>query len=257
MVISWGAGSSPCVCVGQRPMGCRVAARERKMRFVLLGIALLGLPCNAAAAQLPSALVEQVAGAIAGPELLDYVSPGQVVQLGPSGTIILAYLDSCTRELITGGEVTIGLHGSQVKGGEIKRENPPCNRTAVSTAMTSDAAGAVFRGRPTEKRVAESWRASIHSQSPIFEISESGTMVLKRIDQPGERYEIAVSPASLVKGRFYDLAAGDRRLKPGGRYEVSLGANRLILQVDQAAFTDGPLLARLVRLTPPKADASR
>ena len=228
------------------------------MRFVLVGVALLGLPGNLVAAQLPSALVENVTGAIAGPELLDYVSPGQVVQLGPSGTIILAYLESCTRETITGGEVTIGLHSSQVRGGEIKRENPPCNRTAVSTAVTSDAGGAVFRGRPTEKRAAESRRVSIHSQSPIFEISESGTMVLKRIDRAGEQYEIAVSPGSLVKGRFYDFAAGDRRLKPGGRYEVSLGANRLILEVDHLAYTDGPLLARLVRLTPPaKADPSR
>ena len=76
-------------------------------------------------------------------------------------------------------------------------------------------------------------------------------MTLKRIDRAGEQYEIAVSPGSLVKGRFYDLAAGNRRLKPGGKYEVSLGANRLILEVDQLAFTDGPLLARLVRLTPP------
>lgn len=220
------------------------------MRFLLVGIALLGLPGNAAAAQLPSALVEQVTGALAGPELLDYVSPGQVVQLGKSGTLILAYLESCTRELIIGGEVTVGLHSSQVKGGEIKRENPPCNRTAVSTAVTSDAGGAVFRGPPTDKRAAETSRAAIHSQSPIFEISAPGTMMLKRIDRPGEQYEIDVSPGSLVKGKFYDLAAGNRRLKPGGRYEVSLGESRLILEVDQLAFSDGPLLARLVRLTP-------
>jgi hypothetical protein len=221
------------------------------MRFVLIGIALLGLPGNLKAAQLPSALVENVTGAIAGPELLEYVSPGQVVQLGPSGTIILAYLESCTRETITGGEVTIGLHSSQVKGGEIKRENPPCNRAAASSSITSDAGGAVFRSRPTEKRAADSRRATIYSLSPIFEIGDHGTMILKRIDQPGEQYEIVVSPDSLVKGRFYDFAAGNGRLKAGGRYEVSLGANRLVFEVDQSAHADGPLLARLVRLTPP------
>jgi hypothetical protein len=228
------------------------------MRFVLICIALLGLPGNLEAAQLPSALVENVTGAIAGPEFLDYVSPGQVIQLGTSGTIVLAYLESCTRETITGGELTIGLHSSQVTGGEIKRETPPCNRAAVSTAATSDAGGAVFRSRPPEKRAADSRRVSIHSLSPIFEISDHGTMLLKRIDRPGEQYEIAVSPGSLVKGKFYDFAVGNGPLKAGGKYEVSFGANQLILEVDHLAYTDGPLLARLVRLTSPaKGNPSR
>ena len=223
------------------------------MRVVLICIALLGLPRSVEAAQPPSALVESVNGAIVGAEYLDYVSPGQVIQLGASGMIVLAYLDSCTRETITGGEVTVGMQVSQVKGGEIRRDNPPCSNAAVSptNSANSDYGGSVFRSRPTVKRSTDGKRALIYSLSPVFETGDYGTMVLERVDQPGERYEVALSPASLVKGRFYDFAVGNARLKPGGRYEVSLGANRLVFEVDESANAGGPLLARLVRLTPP------
>ena len=221
------------------------------MRFALICISLLGLPCRAEAAPPPSALVENVTGSNVGVEFLDYVSPGQRIQLGASGKIVLAYLDSCTRETITGGEVTIGTRSSQVKGGEIRRENPPCSSAAVALPNSnSEHAGAVFRSRPTAKRPTDPKRSSIYSLSPVFETGDHGTMVLERIDQSGERYEIVISPSSLVKGRFYDFAAANMRLKAGAKYAVSLGANRLIFEVDKSANASGPLLARLVRLTP-------
>lgn len=224
---------------------------ERNIRLGLICIAMLGLSRHVEAAQPPSALIESISETtIAGIELLDYVSPGQVIQLGTSGTIILAYLESCVRETIIGGEVTVGTHSSQVKGGKVKREKPQCSSATLSDSRTLDIAGATFRSRPTDKGSAEYRRTAIYSLSPIFEIGDYGTMILRRIDQPGERYEIVVSPSSLVKTRFYDFTVANGRLRAGGRYEVSLGAHQLIFEVDESASADGPLLSRLVRLTP-------
>jgi hypothetical protein len=218
---------------------------------------LQGLPRSVEAAALPSALIESVSGGISGAELLDYVSPGQVIQLGASGSLILAYLETCVRETITGGEVTIGMHASQVRGGEIKREFPPCSTANVSDWRALNSAGTVFRSGPLDKRLAKPKRSAIYSLSPIFEIADHGIMLLKRIDQPGEQYEVVVSPSSLIRGRFYDFAAGNARLKAGGRYEVSLGVNRLVFEVDETANAEGPLLARLVRLTSSKITRGR
>lgn len=202
------------------------------------------------AAQPPSAIVESITGNIAGAEVLDYVSPGQVIQLGNSGTIVLAHLESCMRETITGGEVTVGMHSSQVKGGRVSRENARCSSVAVSDSRTSYSAGAVFRSRLTDKRSTGSNRTAIYSLSPMFEINDYGTMIVRRIDQPGEQYEIVVSPTSLVKARFYDFATTNGRLKAGGSYEVSLAADWVVFEVDESANADG-LLSRLVRLAPP------
>lgn len=214
------------------------------MRFVLVVLSLLGLSHETRAAELPSALVENIAGVVRGPETLDYVAPGQVIELGSSGTIVLAYLETCVRETIMGGEVTIGQHSSQVKGGDIKRDRPPCNSVAITNPATSSYAGTTFRSRSVARR------ASVHSLTPIFEVSDPGSIVLKRMDQPNGRPDVVIAPGALIKGKFYDFAAVNKQLEAGGLYEVSVGERRLVFQVDQAANADGPLLARLVRLTP-------
>lgn len=223
---------------------------QRGVQFALTCIALLGLSGGVEAGKLPSALIESITGTIAGVELLDYVSPGQVIQLGASGKIVLAYLEGCMRETITGGEVTVGLHGSLVKGGKVDREKPQCSSATVSDPRISESAGTVFRNRQTDKRTAEHKRKTIYSLSPIFEIGDLGTMIVRRIDKPDEQYEVIILSSSLTRMRFYDFAAANGKLKAGAKYEVSLGANRLVFEIDELAHADGPLLSRLVRLSP-------
>jgi hypothetical protein len=237
------------------PLRGKASSAQRPIRLALICIALLGWSRGVEAGQPPSALVEAITGIVAGAELLDYVSPGQVIQLGNSGIVVLSYLDSCLRETITGGEVTVGMRSSQVKGGKVNREKPQCSSGEVSDSRSLGSAGAVFRGRPKDRRLAESKRTTIYSLSPLFEINDYGTMIIRRIDQPGERYEIIVSPNSLIKARFYDFAAANGRLIAGGRYEVSLGESRLVIEVDESANADGPLLSPLVRLLPSKTES--
>ena len=75
----------------------------------------------ALAAQIPVALVEEVSGAPAGVEFMDYVETGKTIELGARGGIVLSYLNSCVRETISGGTVTVGTDQSDVQGGKVAR----------------------------------------------------------------------------------------------------------------------------------------
>jgi hypothetical protein len=58
---------------------------------------------------------------------MDYVRVGQIIRLGPYGTIVLSYKASCVREMITGGIVTIGTERSYVRSGEIRTLGTQCD----------------------------------------------------------------------------------------------------------------------------------
>jgi hypothetical protein len=75
----------------------------------------------AASPQSPVALIEDIAGNPPDIQFMDYVQPGQVINLGAQDTIVLGYLKSCWRETITGGTVTVGQERSDVKGGMVER----------------------------------------------------------------------------------------------------------------------------------------
>ena len=95
----------------------------------------------------PVALVENVVG-YTGPQVMDYLHDGQVVRLGPYDTIVLSYLNSCVRETITGGIVTVGINHSDVQGGNVTRSKADCPDRMSSLTRNSELelAGRVFRG---------------------------------------------------------------------------------------------------------------
>ena len=81
-------------------------------------IALLALAAGmspALAGPIPVALVEEVSGAPAGVEFMDYVETGKTIELGARGGIVLSYLNSCVRETINGGTVKVGTDQSDVQ----------------------------------------------------------------------------------------------------------------------------------------------
>ena len=71
----------------------------------------------------------------------------KVIRLGPDQTLVLSYKDSCVRETITGGTVTIGTDQSEVRSGEVTRMRGPClvGRVDVSNGEFS-VGGRSFRG---------------------------------------------------------------------------------------------------------------
>jgi hypothetical protein len=217
------------------------------MRIVALtSAALLGWT-TVAAAQAPTAIVESAKGQVVGAEFMDYVTSGQVIKLGASGSVVLAYLASCVRETITGGVVIVGTEESRVSLGEIAREKSSCDPQQSQVPVNaSSGGGMVFRGR--EQPATAQRRVTVFSLTPLIDVGDSGKLTIERTDKPGERYETTLAKNSLVKQKFYDLAAAGTELKPGGIYLATFGTRKALFKVDQLATAGGPPLGRLLRL---------
>src|SRR5882757_3301312 len=115
---------------------------------VVGSVGFTGLAAAQAQAQVPVAVVEDVQGPVTGAEFMDYVAPGKVIKLGPAGTIVLGYMQSCRRETITGvGTVIVGTEESMVHLGEVKAGKMDCdtNRPHMSNRQTGDSAAMVVR----------------------------------------------------------------------------------------------------------------
>ena len=93
------------------------------------------------------ALIESLAGQSQRVELMKYAHAGQVIRLGPDQTLVLSYRDSCVRETITGGTVTIGTDQSEVRAGEVTRMGGQCvvGRVDITDGQVS-VGGRSFRG---------------------------------------------------------------------------------------------------------------
>ena len=208
----------------------------------------------------PTALVEDVTSATAGVEFMDYVGPGQVIELKPRDVLVLSYLKSCAHETITGGTVAIGAEQSEVTGGKISRSKVPCDGGKMKlTSQQASASGAsAFRlqsadGEPT-----------LYALPPMIQVpkvlmSDSRTLVIQRLDRPGQRVEVKIDQ-DLAPGSFYDLAKTDMEpLARGGKYSASLGGRSITFTVDAKAKMVAkfgnksgkvPVISRLLRFTP-------
>lgn len=200
--------------------------------------------CSLASAAAPVAIVED--SSLSDPGAMDYLDQGRVLTLKPGDRIILGYLNSCIREEIQGGTVTIGATESNVSGSKVKRSVIPCGGTAqLSQAQAGKSGAMVFRRAPGKSGTgAASAEPSITvpSLSPVLRPSiASGTMKLQRLDRPGEPVTLPGSE------RVADLQALGIRLAAGGVYRVTAGQKSAVFRIDPAANdTGGALLTRLV-----------
>lgn len=196
----------------------------------------------------PTALVEDVRSATAGVQFMDYVGSGQVIKLAPSDTLVLSYLQSCEQEMITGGTVTVGTQQSAVQGGRIVRSKTPCDggKIRLSDAEASKSAASAFRLQSAETEITLYARVPI-VQFPKMLASDDRTLVIRRVDRPGERHTIKISDASAAKG-FYDLGKANLSLTRGGVYMASLGGQNVPFRIDANAQSGpAPIASRLLR----------
>ena len=218
-------------------------------RLFAAAVALLGL-AGPVAAQGPVAVVEDVQGKVTGAEFMDYVAPGKVIKLGADSTVVIGYMKSCWRETISGiGTVIIGQEQSMVHLGDIKSTKVDCDAHArLVDQSTGESAATIVRSLTVPPPPAAS-RLTLHGLSPMVETHGHGRLVVERLDVQGERYEVDLSAASVIHGRFYDFARNGTALQPGGTYAVSLGSQRRVIVVDRgAAPGPAPVISRLVRL---------
>ena len=207
----------------------------------------------AAASQSPIAVVEDVTGSPGGIQIMDYVTPGQVIKLGPADSVVLGYLTSCARETITGGTVTVGTEHSDIIGGKVQRKTIQCQggKMELTRPLADKSSAMVMREiRPGYKKEVQP-QLTLYGRSPIVEVKPIGALSIERIDAPGERLDIILSDAELVHGRFLDLAASGVALAAGGIYKARVGMREIVFKIDRAAQTGHtPIAGRLLQLQP-------
>lgn len=216
---------------------------------VLLGT-MIALAGAATAAERPSALVESISIPIKGVEAMDYLTPGMVVELGPSAVLVIDYLASCVRETITGGTATIGAAQSTVDKGKVTRRRVECDGAELQlTAAQSDQGGvAVYRSAlggtgPDGLPQAD---LTIRSRVPFIATKLTGTIRMERLDQQEPALEFPITGTGRVG---VDLGRSQVQLAPGGLYRVTLGQRSLVFRVaPDAVSTETALVARLVPL---------
>jgi hypothetical protein len=223
----------------------------------MIGISHLkaaGLLVLTAAAQAPVAVVEDVTGGPSGIQFMDYVEPGQVIRLGAHDTIVLGYLKSCWHETITGGTVTVGTELSAIVGGDVARSKIACEggKMMLTAELADKSAVMAFRPAPNRQSAAPSRpEFTLYGLSPVVEVKPGGTLVIERVDQPGERHELILSGMQLLHGKFLDLARAGVVLTAGGIYRATAGTRQMVFKIDPSAQSgESPIAGRLIRLQP-------
>jgi hypothetical protein len=132
----------------------------RKQTGFALAAAMLGLTGFAtlfadALAVIPAfageaavALIEGLTSPSQRVELMTYAHVGQVIHLNADQTVVLSYRDTCIRETITGGTITIGTGQSEVRSAaSLERVQNTCGLRKVDVDQTEVIGGRAFRGR--------------------------------------------------------------------------------------------------------------
>ena len=186
----------------------------------------------------PVAIIEE-AGPGAPVTLFSYLTEGQIIELGATAEVLIAYLRSCVQERVLGGVVTIGRERSQVVGGRRSTNVLDCGnpQAALSPAEAERAAVLVMR-KPTPPAP----QLLLTSTSPFIAPRSPATLVrLNRLDRNEPVLTLALN------GGVADLAAAGETLDRGATYRVEAGAASIVVKIaENAQRGDGPILLRLL-----------
>jgi hypothetical protein len=84
-------------------------------------------------------------------------------------------------------------------------------------------------------------------QLPKVLPSDSRTLIIRRIDRPGERHELKIDEA-VTGATFYDLANVNLTLTCGAIYSVTLDGHKMTFAIDpKAKSLPAPVVSRLLR----------
>ena len=203
---------------------------------LLLGAASFTQP---AAAGDPVAMVEDVSGKPMGVAVMDYLSTGKVIQLGVADRLVISYFHSCTREEITGGVVTI--RADQSDGGNLHLTTEQAAKSGVVVFRAPPKPGGQTAEIPIER--------TLYGQSPLIDLRGGGKLVIERLDAAGEKLELDLPAASLLRGKFYDCAKHGVVLAQGGVYRASVKGRSVVFKIDPLAEPgEVAFAARLLQL---------
>jgi hypothetical protein len=211
----------------------------RRVHLPTLG-ALLFLSGAAHAQGKAIAILEDINGAGGKYGAFDELKAGDKIELGANGSAIIGYLDSCVRETIQGGSVTIAAGQSKIEGGQVSRETVACEATqlVLSEEEAGKSATVAMRGPPWEKYLHQ----VVPSPSPLV-LAAGKQLAIKRLDGDEPALKLPLKDGKV------DLAAQNVTLTPGGFYELSVGKKQTVIKIEPEA-QPGPMpaMSRLVRL---------
>lgn len=186
------------------------------------------------------AILEEINGAGGEHGAFDELKAGDRIELGTSGSAVIGYLDSCVRETIRGGSVTVAAGQSKIEGGQVSRETVACEATqlVLSEEEAGKSATVAFRGPPWE----DDLRQIVPSPSPLV-LAPGKQLAIKRLDGDEPAMNLPLTDGKV------DLAAQNVTLTPGGFYELTAGKKQTVIKIDPDA-QPGPMpaMSRLVRL---------
>lgn len=181
----------------------------------------------------PVAIIEDIQGADSKLGFMDYVAKGEVINLGASGKLVLGYMNSCRRETITGGKVTVGDKASQVDKGQVLSEDVECDggnaKLAGQVAVTSGALA--FRGAAKPNVGVRKADLTIFGTAPVVRLANADQKItIERMDEKGKTHYYN------VKGKHIDLADEKLNLPLGGTYRIEdSSGNSKVFKVDKYA----------------------
>jgi hypothetical protein len=205
------------------------------------GVLICAVP---ALGQRSVALVEDVRGSPADVQFMDYVSVGKAIRLGPSQSVVLGYLTSCWREIITGGTVIVGHAQSEVQGGSVTRTKVTCDggNLALTREQANQSAGTSFR------TIREEPPLTLYGLSPVIDATGGAALLIVRTDRGGEYHVTTLPVRQGTQRSFLDLARVRTTLAAGGTYRASIGSRQITFKVDPRAKPRGvPIISRLLR----------
>jgi hypothetical protein len=214
-----------------------------KSKALLVLASMLILPVQTAASGEISAIVEQVGGPDSGVHEMDLLEEGQVIKLPAGASMTVGYLRSCVREIIVGGEVTVGKEASKVVGGVRRKEDVDCDggQLVRNSKQSDDVAGAVFRKGNFERKALPKPDWTLFGVSPFIRLSKAGgTLKIERLDKVEDTIKIP------IKGDRIDLEAKGIKLEPSGVYAMSSGKRPVVVKVSPLAEPGAPILSRLI-----------
>lgn len=223
-------------------------------RFLCSAVLATGLLATLAARAQEGAVavVEEVQNAPdAGVEFLDYVYKGQNIRLG-AGSIVLSYFDSCLRETVQGGEVTVGEGNSKVSGGNVSTQKMPCQgQQMFVTESTSEAGATVTRIKEQDSGEWAEW--TVKTLTPVFKWKSEGADRVAVYDMDAQPPRLVWNGTS-GNGRL-NYPAGAPPLEVGYPYEVRVGLSgggtiKALFSVDPELDVPDTVLSRLVPVRP-------
>ncbi|HWA50377.1 MAG TPA: hypothetical protein VG742_19060 [Dongiaceae bacterium] len=226
----------------------RAAARFRRGRWLraMLTVAVGSGFAPQALAEDLSAIVESIEPSRGDIRALDLLAAGTVIELQAGDKLVLGYLLSCTREVITGGKVTVGSGESSVEGGQVERGRISCDGTVDADSAAGSNEAAVVAIRSLGAGAGEDVRV-VPSPQPVFVLAEGDmpadpSLTIERLDR--QESPIRVS----LFGRALDMKVTGMKLTPGGIYSVACGDRKIAFKIaENAGLSPVVTLQRTIR----------